>query len=120
MAHSTATGSAAQRSSRFPVTRPSGQRHAQISLLIVLHILIRQIDFLWLRAWRRHGVPCRELWYRASLAWQHILASPAPSPLVVAHNAVNQVQGLLMHRRRNEPDVYLNMTIFVLSLPGGC
>ena len=34
---------------------------------------------------------CRELWYRASMAWQHILASPAVSPLVVAHNAVNQV-----------------------------
>ena len=35
---------------------------------------------------------CRELWYRGSLAWQHILASPAETPLVVAHNAVNQVK----------------------------
>ena len=34
----------------------------------------------------------RELWYRASLAWQEILSSqdPAQSTLLVAHNAVNQ------------------------------
>ena len=36
--------------------------------------------------------PARELWYRASLAWQDILKSPhvTDSVLVVAHNAVNQ------------------------------
>lgn len=36
--------------------------------------------------------PVRELWYRASVAWQRILTEPAlcSSGLVVAHNAVNQ------------------------------
>jgi probable phosphoglycerate mutase len=40
--------------------------------------------------------PVRELWYRASLAWQTILNAmdkyddPAATCLVVAHNAVNQ------------------------------
>lgn len=36
---------------------------------------------------------CRELWYRASLAWRSLLAAPddESSLLVVAHNAVNQV-----------------------------
>ena len=34
----------------------------------------------------------RELWYRASLAWQDILSPDTPSSaLLVAHNAVNQV-----------------------------
>ena len=34
----------------------------------------------------------RELWYRASLAWQDVLGPDIPSSaLVVAHNAVNQV-----------------------------
>lgn len=35
---------------------------------------------------------CRELWYRASLAWREILTShdSAQSTLLVAHNAVNQ------------------------------
>ena len=34
---------------------------------------------------------CRELWYRASMAWQDILGDEgAKSALVVAHNAVNQ------------------------------
>ena len=34
---------------------------------------------------------CRELWYRASLAWQQILGvEDVRSALVVAHNAVNQ------------------------------
>lgn len=37
----------------------------------------------------------RELWYRASLAWQVILSPPGPGQdvralLVVAHNAINQ------------------------------
>lgn len=34
--------------------------------------------------------PVRELWYRASLAWQKILAAESDHCLVVAHNAVNQ------------------------------
>ncbi|KAF6263231.1 phosphoglycerate mutase-like protein [Scenedesmus sp. NREL 46B-D3] len=37
--------------------------------------------------------PVRELWYRASLAWQDILSdkdSPEKAVMVVAHNAVNQ------------------------------
>ena len=35
---------------------------------------------------------CRELWYRASLAWQDVLGPEIPSSaLLVAHNAVNQV-----------------------------
>lgn len=34
--------------------------------------------------------PVRELWYRASLAWQEILAADSDHCLVVAHNAVNQ------------------------------
>ncbi len=34
----------------------------------------------------------RELWYRASLAWQQLLAEPGGTKLVVAHNAVNQVR----------------------------
>eukprot|EP00878_Enallax_costatus_P007368 GHUV01007717.1.p1 GENE.GHUV01007717.1~~GHUV01007717.1.p1 ORF type:complete len:340 (+),score=19.49 GHUV01007717.1:20-1039(+) len=34
--------------------------------------------------------PVRELWYRASLAWQEMLAAPERCALVVAHNAVNQ------------------------------
>ena len=34
---------------------------------------------------------CRELWFRASLAWQQVLAeSGHRNILVVAHNAVNQ------------------------------
>ena len=34
---------------------------------------------------------CRELWFRASLAWQDILGDESyRSSLVVAHNAVNQ------------------------------
>jgi hypothetical protein len=37
-------------------------------------------------------VPCRELWYRASLAWQDLLGRDEVfSGLVAAHNAVNQV-----------------------------
>ena len=46
-------------------------------------------------------MPGRELWYRASLAWQEILSVTAAAAatgepgaacsLVVAHNAVNQV-----------------------------
>lgn len=51
-------------------------------------------------AWQRNPAdfrisehrPVRELWYRASLAWQHILADPegGSCALLVAHNAVNQ------------------------------
>lgn len=39
-----------------------------------------------------HCLYCRELWYRASLAWREILTSheSAQSTLLVAHNAVNQ------------------------------
>ena len=39
-----------------------------------------------------HCLNCRELWYRASLAWREILTSheSAQSTLLVAHNAVNQ------------------------------
>lgn len=35
---------------------------------------------------------CRELWFRASLAWQKVLADKSGhrNILVVAHNAVNQ------------------------------
>lgn len=34
--------------------------------------------------------PVRELWARARLCWEEMLASPSKSILVVAHNAVNQ------------------------------
>lgn len=34
--------------------------------------------------------PVRELWARARLCWDEMLASPSKSILVVAHNAVNQ------------------------------
>jgi len=48
--------------------------------------------------WKKHPssfeidghYPVRELWYRASLAWQRILRSDATNILVVAHNAINQ------------------------------
>ncbi len=40
---------------------------------------------------RSHVCGRRELWYRASMAWQDILGTPGTkSALVVAHNAVNQ------------------------------
>lgn len=48
--------------------------------------------------WKKHPAsfevdghyPVRELWFRASLAWQNILRSDATNILVVAHNAINQ------------------------------
>ena len=54
----------------------------------------------------------RELWYRGSLAWQHILASPAHSLLVVAHNAVNQVQAL----PREAAKKHLTNVVLMLAL----
>ena len=40
----------------------------------------------------------RELWFRASLAWQDILTrDDVSSALLTAHNAVNQVQGGTAH-----------------------
>ena len=48
--------------------------------------------------WKKHPAsfevdghyPVRELWFRASFAWQNILRSDATNILVVAHNAINQ------------------------------
>jgi len=50
------------------------------------------------KLWKKHPsqfeidghFPVRELWFRASTAWQNILRSEATNSLVVAHNAVNQ------------------------------
>jgi hypothetical protein len=48
---------------------------------------------------RLHGFLAfgRELWYRASLAWQSILTNQTANAhsLVVAHNAVNQASALV-------------------------
>ena len=48
--------------------------------------------------WKKHPssfeidghYPVKELWFRASLAWQKILRSEGTNILVVAHNAINQ------------------------------
>jgi len=50
------------------------------------------------KLWKKHPAqfeidghyPVRELWFRASMAWQSILRSDATNSLVVAHNAINQ------------------------------
>lgn len=54
-------------------------------------MLLRCLEIFMNRRVRQYCDPCRELWYRASLAWRQILeADNTRSALVVAHNAVNQ------------------------------